>query len=47
VPVSGQIRRGGRAVKHSKIVAVSCEFETAKCFECSAMLRMSDRPTAY
>jgi hypothetical protein len=44
--VSGQNRRGGRGVEHSRIVAVSCELETAKCCECSAMLRIGDRPTA-
>jgi hypothetical protein len=41
-PVSGQNRQGGRAVKHSRIVEVSCEFETAKSCECSAMLRIGD-----
>jgi hypothetical protein len=29
-----------------RIEAVTCEFETAKCCECSAMLRIGDRPMA-
>jgi hypothetical protein len=36
-------RPGG---EHSRIVAVSYEFETAKYSECSAMLRIGDRSTA-